>query len=71
MCVPTYPYLPYDLTMCWHSFVGQLVTLDDASRWAAGGLMVGLLGTLAAQRVAKSRKKGELMFQDVCKASSP
>jgi len=47
------------------------VTLDDASRWAAGGLMVGLLGTLAAQRVAKSRKKGELMFQDVCKASSP
>eukprot|EP00983_Pelagomonas_calceolata_P097229 1158221-Pelagomonas_calceolata.AAC.1 len=37
------------------AFAGELVTLDDASRWASGVLIVGALTTLAVQRVARSR----------------
>jgi len=46
-----------DLTIMQHDDgTGELVTLDDASRWVAGGILIGALSALAAQRVAKSRR---------------
>jgi len=35
---------------------GELVALDDASRWAAGAVLVGALSALAVRQVERSRR---------------